>query len=310
MTNNETASPAERKTHGATRHHLVTLDDGIRLHCLLTDPETILPEGVRGTFVLLHGWSETATCWDRVTPFLTAGGYAVVAPDLRGLGGSSRATGGYDKKTMAGDIFGLVRSLGLGPIHLVGYDIGAMVAYAYARQWPEETANLVLVEGPIAGAGLEAMFGPSKPGQFAHFAFHMAPDGLPEALVAGREDAYLGWFFRTYAFDQGAFTPEVIAANARAYAAPGALKAGFDLYRAFWQDIQDNKAFAARGKLAMPVLSVGGANSLGDTVTRALAPMADDLRGLVIEECGHYVPVERPERFASEILAFCGGAGR
>ena len=276
--------------------HRMAEANGIRLHYVTagSGPDVL---------VLLHGWPQTARAWTRLIPCLSDR-YTVIAPDLRGAGDSARPMTGYDKKTAAQDVQVLITGLGHRRIELVGHDIGAMVAYAYAAQWPDEVAHLVLAESGLPGFGVEALWAISKPGQFAHMPFFMTPD-LPEMLVEGREAAFIEWFIRTHTFDQAAFGEADFRAYAHAYALPGALRAGFDYYRAFWQDQEDNKGFA-RTKLAMPVLTIGAAMSVGDALEKQARQVADDVRGLVFEDCGHFVPEEQPERLAREITTFFG----
>lgn len=276
--------------------HHSALASGVRIHYRRVGEG---PEAV----VCLHGFPQTGRAWERLAVRL-AERFTVIAPDLRGAGDSQRPEDGYDKKTVAVDIRALVASLGLGRVHLVGHDIGAAVAYAYAAQWPDEVARLVMIEMLLPGFGLEAMYAIRRPGEFAHTPFFMAPD-LPEWLVAGREAAFLEWFIRNMVADQAAFGPDDIAAYARAYARPGALRAAFDGYRAFWQDADDNKTFA-QTKLKMPVLAIGAELSVGTALAQSLEPLAEDLRGLVFEGCGHFIPDEQPDRLARELEAYLG----
>ena len=253
--------------------------------------------------VCFHGFPQTGRLWERLAARL-ANRFTVIAPDLRGAGESQRPATGYDKKTVAADIHELVASLGFDRAHLVGHDIGAAVAYAYAAQWPSGVACLVMIEMLLPGFGLEALWAIRKPGEFAHMPFFMTPD-LPEWLIAGREAAFFDWFIRNMVADQAAFGSDDIAAYAQAYARPGALRAGFDGYRAFWQDAEDNKRFAET-KLKMPVLAIGAELSVGTALAQSLQPLAENLRGLVFEGCGHFVPDEQPERLARELETFLG----
>lgn len=273
--------------------------------------KTFVTEGVRINYrligsgskviVCLHGFPQTGRCWERLACWLGIE-FTIIAPDLRGAGESQRPLTGYDKKTMAGDVRKLVSSLDYDQVYLVGHDIGAAVAFAYAAQWPENVVQLVMIEMLLPGFGLEALYAVRKPGEFAHMPFFMTPD-LPEWLIAGREERFIDWFMRNMIADQATFGSEDIAAYANAYARPGGLRAGFDTYRAFWQDAEDNKIFA-KTKLKMPVLAVGAGLSIRDGLTRSLEPLTDNLRGIVIEDCGHFIPEEQPERLALELKAF------
>lgn len=276
-----------------------------------TQSRTVVANGVRvhyrrsgdgpTTVVLLHGFPQTGRLWDRVAATL-ASRFTVIVPDLRGAGGSERPATGYDKKTMAADVHALVTALGLGPVHMVGHDIGGMVAYAYAAQWPQDVADLTMIEMLLPGFGIEATFAIRQPGRFAHMPFFMTDD-LPEWLLAGKEVAFLDWFIRNNLVDQTAFSSADISAYAAAYARPGALRAAFDWFRAFWQDAEDNKRFAST-KLAMPVLAIGGSQNVGTFLEQSLPPVAEDVRGLVFEHCGHFLPDEQPDRLARELETF------
>ena len=285
---NDSASELARVQHG------IAIVSGGRMHYrrVGTGPEAV---------VLLHGFPQTGRSWDRVAAQL-ADRFTVIAPDLRGAGESHRPATGYDKKTMAADIHGLTESLGLGRFHLVGHDIGGMVAYAHAAQWPEEVASLTMIEMLLPGFGIEALYAIRLPGQFAHMPFFMAQD-LPEWLVAGREFAFLEWFIRANSVDQAAFSLEDITAYAGVYARPGALRAGFDTFRAFWQDAEDNSVFA-RTRLPMPVLAIGAQQNVGSMLEQSLRPLTENVRGLVIENCGHFIPDEQPDRLVRRLVAF------
>ena len=206
--------------------------------------------------VLLHGWPQTWWEWRHIIPRLS-GKHTVIAPDMRGLGDSSRPLEGYDKKTVANDIWRLVNEqLGHKSFYLVGHDWGGPTAYSLAAAHPEAVRRLVILDVVIPGCGDDF----SQGGRRWHHQFHMTPD-LPEALTLGREEAYLSWFYRTFAYRHDAIGPEDLKEYLRTYGQPGAMRAGFAYYRAIPQDIADNKAFVDRFKLPMPVLAMGGAVS-------------------------------------------------
>jgi pimeloyl-ACP methyl ester carboxylesterase len=284
--------------HPSTVRHRTFAASGCRIHYrrIGDGPELVL---------CLHGFPQTGRLWERTGQWL-AERFTVIAPDLRGAGESQRPPDGYDKKTIAGDVHELVASLGFGSVRLVGHDIGAAVAYAYAAQWPGEVSHLAMVEMLLPGFGLEALYAIHKPGEFAHMPFFMAAD-LPEWLIAGREREFIDWFIRNMVSNQSAFTPSDISAYATPYARPGALRAAFDLYRAFWQDAEDNRRFGET-KLTMPVLAIGGEMSVGTLLEQSLEPLTTDLRGLVFEQCAHFIPDEQPERLSCELIRFFDGA--
>ena len=275
------------------RHSQCELGD-VRLHYVTM--------GEGEPVVLLHGWPQTWFAWRRVMPLLAAR-HRVIAPDLRGLGDSSRPESGYDKRTMGGDIWRLVNGhLGLDRFCLVGHDWGGPVAYALARDHPEAVRRLAILDVTIPGDGSPNI---SQGGRRWHHAFHQTP-GLPEALVAGREAIYLGWFFRNYGHRPDALGEEEVAEYLRCYTQPGAMTAGFALYRALPQDIADNAAAARRFTLPMPVLALGGAESWGrrEEVVESLRRLAKNVGGGVIENSGHWIPEEQPEELSRRLLEF------
>jgi pimeloyl-ACP methyl ester carboxylesterase len=204
---------------------------------------------------------------------------------------------------MAEDIHELVRRLGHHRIFLVGPDIGLMVAYAYAAAHPAEVRRLVLLDAPIPGTKVFEEIEHSP--MVWHFAFHNVRD-LPEALVAGRERTYLTeGFYRALSYNPAAFTEADIDEYVRCYSAPGGMRGGFEYFRAFSEDARQNKQYF-KNKLSMPVLSLGGAQSLGPTMVSMAKEVATNVRGGVIERCGHWVADERPEYITEQLLAFLG----
>ena len=276
----------------AITHHVAELSD-VRLHYVTA--------GDGPPVVLLHGWPQTWYEWRHVIPAL-AEHHRVIAPDLRGLGDSSRPEGGYDKKTVAGDIWELVDSeLGQTRFQLVGHDWGGPTAYALAAAHPEVVAGLVIIDVVIPGDGGDF----SQGGRRWHHQFHMTPD-LPEALILGREEIYLRWFYRTFGHRPDAISENDIAEYLRTYAQPGAMRAGFEYYRALPQDAADNAEIVARFKLPMPVLAIGGGGGRGRGAEpeQSLRRVATNVRGEIIGACGHWVPEEQPERLARLLLTF------
>src|SRR4051794_7653749 len=275
------------------RHHHADLGD-VRLHYVTA--------GSGFPVVLLHGWPQSWYEWRHVIPGL-AERYQVIAPDLRGLGESSRPLDGYDKKTIGNDVWRLVHDvLGISAFHLVGHDWGGPTAYAIAAAHPDAVRRLAILDVTIPGDGSPNI---SQGGRRWHHAFHQTPD-LPEALVTGREDIYLGWFYRSYAARPDAIAEADIAEYLRVYRQPGALRAGFSYYRAIPQDIVDNAVLAAHFKLPMPVLALGGDRSWGRgmEVVESLRRVAVDVQGGVVENCGHFMPEEQPADLLRRLIAF------
>ena len=262
--------------------------------------------GQGAAVVLLHGWPQTWYMWRKILPGL-AQRYRVVAPDLRGLGDSSRPVGGYDKKTLAQDVWRLVHDvLGEKRFFLVGHDWGGPTAFALAAQHRQAVRRIAIFDVPVPGDGTPVMFNNRW-----HHGLHWELD-FPEALTAGREDVYLGFFYRNWGARPDAISEEDQREYLRTYRQPGAMRAGFNLYRATVQDIEDNQAFIAQGKLEMPVLCYGGAAGRG----RRMAAMeswqrvASDVRGGIVEGCGHWIPEERPQWVVERLLEFFGEAER
>ena len=275
-------------------HHTASVND-VRLHYVLA--------GSGDPVVLLHGWPQTWYEWRRIMPAL-AERYTVIAPDMRGLGDSSKPATGYDKRTIAEDIHALVREkLGFERIFLVGHDWGGPVAYAYACAHRDEVSRLVILDVAVPGAGLEQIPQAGPRGGLWHISFHGVRD-LPEALIAGRERTYLTWFYRS-GYDPGAITEEEIDEYVRCYSAPGGLRAGFEYYRAIWQDVEHNKENAKR-KLEMPVLALSGERGFGAATKGSMEQLATDVRGGVIERCGHWIAEEQPQVLVQELLKFFG----
>lgn len=256
--------------------------------------------------VLIHGWPQTWYEW-RHTIAALAPHYTVIAPDMRGIGDSSRPLTGYDKRTIANDIWRLVNEkLGYQRFRLVGHDWGGPTAFALAAEHPDAVEQLAIVDVVIPGDGGDF----SQGGRRWHHQFHVTPD-LPEALVQGRERIYLQWFYQTFAYYPGAITDADLDEYVRTYSQPGAMRAGFNLYRAIPQDAKANAAQLATGfRLPMPVLAIGGGNSYphargrGKECEQSMRNVATNVRGAVIDECGHFVPEEQPDVFNRLLMEF------
>ena len=285
-------------SHEIWTHGMADIEPGLRLHYVTAG------SGPR-VVVLLHGFPQTWRQWQHAIPPLVDAGFRVVAPDYRGAGDSWRPPGGYDKRTVAGDIRRLLREqLRIeGQIALVGHDIGLMVAYAYAQAYRDELSHLVVVDAPLPGTAVFDRLR-SDP-RVWHFAFHGARD-VAEMLVAGRERQYLQAFFNARIFDPSAITDADLDAYASAYAAPGAMRAGFEVYRAFDRDAQDNRdALERNGKLTVPVLAVGGATSTsGPLVEEMMREVAETVTGVRVPQCAHWVAEENPAAFTAALLEF------
>src|SRR5215510_11921794 len=273
----------------ALEHHTAKIKD-VRLHYVRA--------GHGDPVVLLHGWPQTWYQWRKIIPAL-AERYTVIAPDLRGLGDSSKPADGYDKRTVAADIYELVRQLGFERVFLVGHDWGGPVAYAYACAHPKDVRKLVALDTAIPGAAFEQAF-LTLPHAW-YFRFQMVRD-LPEALISGRERMYLSWFYRM-AYNPTAISEEDIDEYVRCYSAPGGMRAGFEYYRAIFTDLEHNNV-NARTKLAMPVLALGGERGFGEMTLRSMQVVAENVRGGLIEQCGHWIAEERPDYLFEQLVSF------
>jgi pimeloyl-ACP methyl ester carboxylesterase len=248
--------------------------------------------------VLLHGYGETGDMWVPLAAALVRD-HTVIVPDLRGMGLSSRPEGGYDKKTQGRDVAGVLDALKIEQADLVAHDIGNMVGFAFAAQYPSRVVRFVLMDAPLPGVGPwdETLKNP--------LLWHFRVGGPDmERLVAGRERIYLDRFWNEFSADPKSFSESAREHYARLYAQPGAMRAGFAQFAAFDQDASDNAAFLARGKLAMPVLAAGGEKSFGPTMAVVMRAAATDVRELVIPKSGHWLMEEQPVVTVAAVLAF------
>jgi pimeloyl-ACP methyl ester carboxylesterase len=265
---------------------------GVKIH--------YLTEGKGPPVVLLHGFGETSHMWRPLIAPL-ARDHLVVAPDLRGIGGSDKPDGGYDKKTMAADIHGLVQSLGLGRAQVVGHDVGLMVAYAYAAQYPDEVEKVALLDAFLPGIGAWKDVW-SMPGNW-HFHFY---GKTPLELVAGRERTYLEHFWNDFAADpKKSISERDRELYAAEYAKPGAMRAAFEWFRTFADDATDFSAMA-KTKLPMPILVLAGEKASGQFLIDQARLVAANVEGAVIEGAGHWLMEEAQQQTMSRLLAFLG----
>ena len=238
--------------------------------------------------VLLHGYGETGDMWAPLAAKL-ARDHTVIVPDLRGMGLSERPAGGYDKKTQGQDIAGILDALKIGKVDLVTHDIGNMVGYAFAAQHPDRVNKFVLIDAPLPGVGPWDDI--VRNHALWHFSFY-GPDA--ERLVQGRERIYLDRFWNEFSADPKNFDEESREHYAALYARPGAMHAGFEQFKAFDRDAADNKAFVAAGKLAMPILAIGGEKSFGPMMAVVMRAAATNVTEAVVPKSGHWVMEENP----------------
>jgi pimeloyl-ACP methyl ester carboxylesterase len=265
--------------------------DGVKLHYLTagSGPSVV---------VLLHGYAETSRMWRPLLPRL-AGKFRVIAPDLPGIGDSDIPKEGLDMKSAATTMHTLVKSLGVERARVVGHDIGLMVAYAYAAQFPAEVEKLVLMDAFLPGVpGWEPIYNHPR---IWHFRFN---GPTPEALVKGRERTYFEHFWNDFAADKTHSIPEADrAAYTAAYARPGRMRAGWAYFVSFQQAAKDFEQLS-RTKLTMPVLSIGGANANGKALGEQVKLVATDAKDVVLENTGHWVMEENPQGTMDALVKF------
>ena len=265
--------------------------DGLRMHYLVS--------GEAGSpVILLHGYAQNSHMW---RPLMVELGkrHRVIAPDLRGFGDTTKAETGYDKKTMAQDVHALARSLDIAKAGVVGHDIGLMVAYAYAAQFPAEVERIALLDAFIPGVGDTTNLFLLK--DLWHFHFY---GPTPLALVNGRERIYFEHFWNDFAGDPAKSVSEADRRfYAEKYAQPGAMKAGMEVFRAFDLDARDNKEFM-KTKLSMPMLVLGGEKSGGEFLISQGRMVADHVDGVIVTGSGHWLIDEAPGQVIPRLLAF------
>jgi pimeloyl-ACP methyl ester carboxylesterase len=251
--------------------------------------------------VLLHGIPQTSHEWRYVIPRL-AERHTVIAPDLRGLGDSSRPPGAYDKKTLGADIAALVIDhLGFKKFHLVGHDWGGPVAFSVAAHHPDAVRTLTILDVVIPGDGGDF----SQGGRRWHHAFFRTLD-LPEQLCFGREEMVINWLFENYGHRANCISEADKAEFLRTYKKPGAFRALLEIYLALPRDAEDNRNILLRkGKLKMPVLALGGDKSFGrgNECIESLHRVAENVRGGIVRDCGHWIAEEQPDFLIEQLLA-------
>uniref|UniRef100_Q07I22 Alpha/beta hydrolase fold n=1 Tax=Rhodopseudomonas palustris (strain BisA53) TaxID=316055 RepID=Q07I22_RHOP5 len=264
--------------------------NGVRLHYLIA--------GNGDPVLLLHGFAETSHMWLPLIAKLSDK-HTVIAPDLRGFGDSAAPADGYTKAAMARDIRALMQSLKLQRVRIVGHDIGLMVAYAYAAQYPAEVDRIVLMDAFLPGVGDWKSVWLLR--DLWHFHFY---GKTPLALVTGRERIYLEHFWNDFAADPNKSVPERDREfYAKAYAKPGHMAAGFEVFRAFEQDAADFEGFA-RTPLSMPMLVLTGEKASGETLITQAKLTAANVEGVVVPGAGHWLMEEAPDRVIPKLVEF------
>jgi len=266
--------------------------NGIRMHYQIA--------GQGSPVVLLHGYAQDSRMWLPLMAEL-AKTHTVIAPDLRGYGQSSAPTNGYTKAAMAQDVHALVQSLGYKHVSVVGHDIGLMVAYAYAAQYRDEVDRIALLDAFLPGVGDWKNVWLMR--DLWHFHFY---GEVPLALVKGRERTYLEHFWNDFAADRTHSVSEHDRRlYAKAYAQPGHMRAGFEVFRAFEQDAKDFVGFA-QTPLAMPMLVLTGEKASGEFLIQQGRQAATNVEGVVVPGSGHWLMEEAPQIVIPAITKFLG----
>ncbi len=281
-------------THQA--HHVTTVH-GFRMHYIIA--------GSGYPLVLLHGWPQSCYEWRKVIGPL-AEQFTVITPDLRGLGDSERPLTGYDKRTLASDVYELVKSLGYEKIGLTGHDWGRAVAYYFAYDHPEMVERLMILD-MIPGLGRKGEKMDIEVAQrFWHVFFHAGMPDLAEKLVSPNVEMYLRHFYNStvYNYSPHVFTDEDVAEYVRVYSAPGALRAGFQYYKTGLNEDFENLSSCTE-KLKMPVLAWGGQTFLSNIVP-VWQEVADNVEGGEVEQCGHFIAEEKPDFVIQQAQEFFG----
>ena len=253
--------------------------------------------------VLLHGFGDTGDMWAPLAAVLVKD-HTVIVPDLRGMGRSAHPETGYTKKNQALDIAGVMDALKVDRAALVTHDIGNMVGYALAVQFPKRITRWAVIDAPLPGVGHwdEIVRSPL----LWHFNFR-GPD--VERLVQGRERIYLDRFYNELSADPSKWGEVARNHYAELYAQPGAMHAAFNQFAAFSQDAKDNQELLAKGgKLTIPVLAIGGDHSYGPKMAEMARAAFTDVKGQVIAGSGHWLMEEQPQATVAAITGFLSPA--
>ncbi|KAL8818169.1 MAG: hypothetical protein Q9223_003133 [Gallowayella weberi] len=294
-------------TYAQLTHRQVWLqqsDPEIRIHYVEAKP-TITPKGI---ILLIHGFPESSYQFRHAMGPLSSAGYLTIAPDYRGAGYSSRPLAGYTKKVLATDLHDLItKHLKITkPIHVVGHDIGGMIAHAYATLFPDDVASLIWGECPLPGTTVYDDWKHTP--ALWHFDFHSVPD-LPELLVSGHEKQYLKHFYDRLGQNPAAFTEADLDFYATLYSAPGAMRAGFNVYRTFEEDKVDNRRWLEKkGKVKVRAMILGGEYSLEALKSESMAKEVNEqVVAAEVAGAGHWIAEENPDDFVKKILGFIEG---
>ena len=304
MASTESINPVHRQIH------LQLSSPEVRIHYVECLPPSSASSTL-GTILLIHGFPETSYQFRKVIPSLASAGYRVLAPDYRGAGYSSKPPSGYTKKDIATDLHTLVTEhLGIKEkIHVVGHDIGGMIAHALVALFPDSVETVAWGECPLPGSNFYETSKHSR--ALWHFDFHAVPD-ISVQLVQGKERMYIKHFYDRLAQDPSVFTNEDLDFYESQYSMPGALRAGFSTYATFEEDADHNRQWLKEnGKVKVRSMILSGAGSfLAKEAETMAAEFYEDVTGGYVEGAGHWIAEEQPERFVEKVLEFIEGKKR
>jgi pimeloyl-ACP methyl ester carboxylesterase len=288
ITSSLSAAPGPANPPANFKHQFATVN-GVKIHYVIG--------GKGDPLLLIHGFGQNWYMWNRLLPELSKR-FTVVAPDLRGVGESEKTNGGYDKKNMAVDMHELMKELGFSQINLAGHDIGLMVAYAYAAQFPDDVKKLALLDALLPG--IEPVWSQVK-AQAWWFGFFGQPHS--GEIVSGRVGLFFTDFWPTVGYQKDAFNKAERDEFIRAYSVPGATTGAFHWFGQFGQDAKDNVELA-KNKLQMPVLAMGSDHFAGAFLAAHTRLVATDVQESIIKDSGHWIVQENTPQVQHDLLAF------
>ncbi len=252
--------------------------------------------------VLIHGFPQHWRMWRRLMRDLAEAGYRAIAYDQRGMGGSTITPAGYDKRTLAGDLAGLLGVLDLEQANVIGYDLGGGTALSFAFEHPQRVKRLGVIEYAPPGYGYELGLQPTRNWQSWQLAFFSQPD-VAIQFIMGKERELLAWYFWHWSANPDAIDQADFEAYVRQLQKPGALRGGFSHFAAVFDDTEIFASYADR-KLDMPLLALGGARGAAGFVEQGMRRLANQVSGAIIDHAGHWIADEQPQALAVSVIDF------
>lgn len=284
-----------------THINLVKTTDGTRL--------SLSTSGSGAPVLLVPGWPQSAYAWRHVEPLLRSAGRTVHVVEPRGFGASDKPRHGYDLDTAAADMAEVLDRISEDPVDVVAHDVGTWISHALAARGSHSIRSLVLVDAAIPGVSPPGSGVPDEAGNNRswHFGFNRLSE-LPELLISGREREYLAWLFASKSTQRHVFDEAALDEYAHVLSAPGALTAGLDYYRELFSSTGMERArVRTEARIDVPVMTIGGDAGVGSSLYSTMSALASQASGIVLENCGHYVPEERPRELVEAALSFWAG---